>query len=173
MRAEDFHAPQPPPAQRDGAPSMHDVAIALHRMRRDHGLTKYGSLLQAVNGRNAGIDEVQELLDGLVYRIQTTIEAEAQRRALADLRERLRQLAVVGDSADAAHDLFEEMLSPAALAARADEIAQELLADTRPQSFPELVRDTMVAAQKAYGIPADYEPHAQVTIETVDERRDG
>lgn len=130
MKIGDFHAPQPPPRQRDGAPSMHDLAIALHRMRRDHGLIKYGSLLQAANGRNPQIDEVQELLDGLVYRIQTAIEAEALRRALIDLRARTALHVRRGDSAEAVADTIERMLNPEALAARTDEIAAELLAET-------------------------------------------
>jgi hypothetical protein len=76
---------QPLPVPNDG-PSMHDLVIAdvtaleHHRLaeelrkRRDLGLQRYGSLLQAHNGRDALRDLLEECLDGIVYARQAAIE---------------------------------------------------------------------------------------------------
>lgn len=71
------------PTPNDG-PSMHDLVVAdlrawtlpeevrtraveLLEARKQLGLTRYGSLLQAHNGRDARRDLVEEIVDALVY----------------------------------------------------------------------------------------------------------
>lgn len=122
---------QPAPVSRPGAPSLHDVAQALHRDRRDHGQRVYGTLLQAFNGRTARIDRVQETLDNLVYELQDLIEGAALEQALAEYRNGLRVLMLAGAGAGDAADLYEDLLNPAALAVRADRLADELIIGAR------------------------------------------
>jgi len=94
----DFSRGEPAPIPNDG-PSMHDLAVtdimtALGRStgvpdselagiigvcdeldtRRAHGLTKYGTILQANNGRNATRDALDEALDLIVYMRQIITE---------------------------------------------------------------------------------------------------
>lgn len=57
---------QPLPVPTDG-PSMHDLVAADLADRKALGLRKYGSLLQAYNGRSAIRDLYEELLDATVY----------------------------------------------------------------------------------------------------------
>jgi hypothetical protein len=79
---------QPLPIPNDG-PGMHDLVIAdlqpwnssAHlrlaaelEKRRDLGMARYGSLLQAHNGRDALRDLLDECLDGIVYARQAAIE---------------------------------------------------------------------------------------------------
>lgn len=127
MQLADFLDPQQPPVPREGAPSLHDVAIALHAARRDHGRRKYDSLLQTFNGRSADVDRLQETLDGLVYEIQRAIEAAARERALRMARFRLAAVADRGGSAHEALAVFDEFLSPEPLQRYADELARELI----------------------------------------------
>lgn len=131
MKRTDITDPQPAPVARAGAPSLHDVAAALHADRRDHGLSKYQSLLQTFNGRSAGVDKLQESLDRLVYEIQGVIEAEALRRALNEFHADLDRMADSHGDAFTALERYEELLNPAALAVRADAIAAELTGDRR------------------------------------------
>lgn len=131
MQLSDFLDPQAAPVSREGAPSLHDVAIALHAARRDHGQRKYDSLLQTFNGRSAEVDRLQEVLDGVVYELQRAIEATARDRALRMLRVRLGALADRGGAAHEAVAVFEEFLSPSALARYADELARELIEQAR------------------------------------------
>lgn len=77
--------PQPAPIPRD-TPSMHDLVMqdlvpGTERLvaedleaRKQFGLTKYGTILQAFNGRDALMDAYQETLDQLVYLKQVITE---------------------------------------------------------------------------------------------------
>lgn len=66
---------QPAPAAADG-PSMHDLVAADLADRKQLGLSRYGKLLQAGNGRDALVDLYQELLDAAVYVRQVIAERE-------------------------------------------------------------------------------------------------
>jgi hypothetical protein len=57
---------QPPPAP-NGAASVHDLVAADIRDRKQLGLQRYGTLLQAGNGRDALVDAYQECLDLACY----------------------------------------------------------------------------------------------------------
>jgi hypothetical protein len=57
---------QPPPVP-NGAPSVHDLVAADIRGRKELGLQRYGTLLQAGNGRDALVDAYQECLDLACY----------------------------------------------------------------------------------------------------------
>ena len=58
--------PQPDPIPND-RPSSHDRVIELLRARRDFGLRKYNTPLQAGNGRDHISDVIDELADAIVY----------------------------------------------------------------------------------------------------------
>lgn len=62
------------PTPNDG-PSMHDLVIADLLERKEHGLSKYGSLLQTGNGRNFLQDIYEEILDAAAY-IKGKLEEE-------------------------------------------------------------------------------------------------
>lgn len=57
---------EPPPHFTLG-PSMQDLVIADIEARKRVGLRKYGTLLQAGNGRDALMDAYQEALDLVMY----------------------------------------------------------------------------------------------------------
>lgn len=54
---------------------MHDLVIEDMRKRKEFGLAKYGTILQAGNGRNALQDAYEEVLDLAVY-LRQKIEEE-------------------------------------------------------------------------------------------------
>lgn len=62
----DNDAPQPPPAPTD-EPATWDLVIADMRKRDNFGFRKYGTRLQAGNGRDHLVDAYQEALDLAVY----------------------------------------------------------------------------------------------------------
>jgi hypothetical protein len=62
----DYENGEPKPIPNDGS-SMHDLVINDLQERKDYGLNKYDSLLQAYNGRNFLQDIYEELQDGIVY----------------------------------------------------------------------------------------------------------
>lgn len=135
IRLDELADAQPVPVQRPGGVSMHDVAMALHGLRKAHGLGKYASLLQAANGRSSGIDRLQESLDGLVYDLQVVIEQAAMAEALAAVREWLVTWSTDQywrDGVLPALEHFDALLSPDALALRADAIAGELIRQAVP-----------------------------------------
>lgn len=72
MREAILGAQQPEPTPTD-EPSAHDLVIADMAARKKFGLAKYGSLLQASNGRDNLQDLYEELLDACVY-IRNEIE---------------------------------------------------------------------------------------------------
>jgi hypothetical protein len=57
-------------------PGMEDI-VELFRQRRALGLERYGSLLQAFNGRDAQQDLLEELADAVVYARQIREEQSA------------------------------------------------------------------------------------------------
>lgn len=67
--------PQPPPAHND-KPSIHDLVIADMKARKAMGLAKYGTPLQAGNGRDALMDAYQEALDLCMYLKQAIEERD-------------------------------------------------------------------------------------------------
>jgi hypothetical protein len=69
--------PEPAPVP-TGGPSIHDLVMADVAARKDFGLRKYGTRLQAHNGRDALMDAYQEALDLACYLRQ---EIEERKRA--------------------------------------------------------------------------------------------
>lgn len=65
--------PQPDPKPTDGTP-VWDLVIADMRERDNDGRRKYGTPLQANNGRDALVDAYQEALDLAVYLKQAIVE---------------------------------------------------------------------------------------------------
>jgi hypothetical protein len=66
---------QPVPVKTDG-PSMHDLVVEDMRARKEFGVRKYGTLLQAHNGRDALRDAYDEVLDLIVYLRQVIEERD-------------------------------------------------------------------------------------------------
>lgn len=58
--------PQPAPKKNE-SPSIHDLVIEDMAARKAFGLKKYGTILQANNGRDQLMDAYQEALDLCVY----------------------------------------------------------------------------------------------------------
>lgn len=52
---------------KNGKPSIHDLVIKDMQSRKEMGLAKYGTILQAGNGRNALKDAYEEVLDLAMY----------------------------------------------------------------------------------------------------------
>lgn len=73
---------EPPPTP-NGGPSMHDLLIADIQSRKQFGLTKYGTILQANNGRDALQDAYEEAIDLIVY-LRQAIEERRQQAVMAD-----------------------------------------------------------------------------------------
>ncbi len=74
--------PEPPPKPAKGDLWMSVISqeadpglCELFEARRQMGIEKYGTPLQAKNGRNAANDLMQELLDGIVYAEQVMVES--------------------------------------------------------------------------------------------------
>jgi hypothetical protein len=68
---------EPPPVHNAG-PSMHDLVIEDMKSRKAMGLKKYGTILQANNGRDALKDAYEEVLDLAVYLRQKLEEQRDQ-----------------------------------------------------------------------------------------------
>ena len=66
---------QSPPIQSD-RPSAHDQLIEVIQERKQLGLERYNSLLQAYNGRDQMVDLLQELVDGSAYLINAIQERD-------------------------------------------------------------------------------------------------
>jgi hypothetical protein len=58
-------------------PSIHDLVAHDLELRKRHGTIKYGTPLQAFNGRDALQDLYEELLDACVYIKQRLVEERA------------------------------------------------------------------------------------------------
>lgn len=71
----DYEHGQPKPVQNTG-PSMHDLVAVDLMQRKQYGLQKYESLLQAGNGRDFLQDLYEEMQDGIVY-LKGALEEQA------------------------------------------------------------------------------------------------
>jgi hypothetical protein len=71
----DYVNGEPKPIPNNG-PSMHDLVSLDLQDRKDYGLNKYDSLLQAFNGRNFLQDIYEEMQDGIVY-LKGALEEQA------------------------------------------------------------------------------------------------
>jgi len=78
------YEPRPKP---NNGPSMHDLVIKDMEDRKQFGLDKYNTTLQAFNGRNAAMDAFQEALDLVVYFKQMLEEKEIIIEKLCDIRD--------------------------------------------------------------------------------------
>lgn len=67
---------QPVPVHQPGSPSMHDLLVAEVEKRKSLGLSRYGTILQAHNGRNAPQDALDEGIDLCVYLMQWVQERQ-------------------------------------------------------------------------------------------------
>ena len=76
-RARSFTAPQSDPEPGTG-PSINDLVVVDLETRREMGQRKYGTVLQANNGRDALIDAYQEALDLCQYLRQELYERYGQ-----------------------------------------------------------------------------------------------
>ncbi|SRR6266496_3576 len=72
----DYVNGEPRPVASDN-PSIHDLVVEQLQWRKAFGLKKYGTYLQAFNGRNSVRDALDEVLDLAVYLKQTEIELES------------------------------------------------------------------------------------------------
>lgn len=68
--------PQPPPVKTSGE-SIHDLVVADIGARKEFGVKKYGTTLQAGNGRDQLLDAYQEALDLVVYLKAALVERDA------------------------------------------------------------------------------------------------
>lgn len=64
--AVNYSAPEPNPVPNSN-PSIHDLVVKDIEDRKRFGLEKYGTLLQAGNGRKGLVDLYQELIDAACY----------------------------------------------------------------------------------------------------------
>lgn len=69
--------PEPAP-QKNDKPALWDLVVDDMRMRDEFGRTKYGTPLQAGNGRDALVDAYQEILDAAVYLRQMIYERDGK-----------------------------------------------------------------------------------------------
>ena len=69
-----YSVPEPPPVN-STSKSIHDLVIKDIEDRKQFGLEKYGTTLQANNGRNALLDAYQEALDLACYLRQVLEES--------------------------------------------------------------------------------------------------
>lgn len=67
---------QPLPIPNDG-PSMHDKLVDMVKHRKQLGLNRFGSALQAHNGRDPLQDVLEELIDAAVYLLQVREERDS------------------------------------------------------------------------------------------------
>lgn len=91
LRLRPGDQPLPVPNERTDVQSQ---LIEHIRARRNLGVQRYGTALQPFNGRDAGQDLLDELLDGATYAMQLVIERrelEERNRALQEENHTLRQ----------------------------------------------------------------------------------
>lgn len=68
---------QPAPTRNDSTP-VWQLVIADMQARDEFGRAKYGTPLQANNGRDALVDAYQEILDAAVYLRQLIVERDGK-----------------------------------------------------------------------------------------------
>lgn len=98
---------QPPPKRTDG-PAMQDLVIADIEERKRVGVERYGTLLQAFNGRDPARDAYEEALDGVFYAKQALIERDAYsaklERALQECADAGSEIGRLKDERDRAQE---------------------------------------------------------------------
>lgn len=92
---------EPDPVPNDGRPSWELVIEDMHERHRA-GMQKYGTPLQAGNGRNSLVDAYQEALDKTVYLRTAITERALALKALADV---VAEMRVIVSSTDSQVDL--------------------------------------------------------------------
>lgn len=88
-----YSEPEPPP-KANSNPSIHDLVIEDIKDRKEFGIKKYGTLLQAGNGRSI-VDAYQESLDLVCYLRKQIEENELVIKALLLM---VRQYLTLADS---------------------------------------------------------------------------
>ena len=78
--SQNINKPQPMPTSSSG--DITELVIADLKARRELGIAKYGTTLQAFNGRDALIDAYQEALDLVQYLRQAISERDASQTIL-------------------------------------------------------------------------------------------
>lgn len=73
----ELNTPEPPPKPSE-SPPMWELVIKDMQDRDNFGASKYGTRLQAFNGRDPLKDLMQELLDGIVYLRQIMYERDGK-----------------------------------------------------------------------------------------------
>jgi hypothetical protein len=87
---------QPMPTVHEDAPFIHDQVAADVAQRGELGRQRYGTKLQAFNGRRSLQDAYEELLDGACYVLQAKTEVDAVIAAwiaTGENAERIREIA--------------------------------------------------------------------------------
>lgn len=99
---------QPMPIPHAGEPFIHDQVAADIAARGELGRQRYGTKLQAFNGRRSLQDAYEELLDGACYVLQAKIEVDAVIAAWCALTETER--AQVEGAFPDLHDVLEKLV---------------------------------------------------------------
>ena len=76
--SQNINKPQPMPTSSSG--DITELVIADLKARRELGIAKYGTTLQAFNGRDALVDAYQEALDLVQYLRQAISERDANKK---------------------------------------------------------------------------------------------
>lgn len=82
--------PEPPPIPNDSQP-IYEQVIADIKARAGMGKAKYGTYLQASNGRKSRMDQYQELLDAVCYAKQDLIEEDTWQRKCAAMTQKIEE----------------------------------------------------------------------------------
>ena len=82
---------EPDPIRTDGEPLWPKVIVDMHE-RDVMGREKYGTALQAHNGRDPAVDAYQEVLDLAVYLKQLIQERADLKQELADAKSELKAI---------------------------------------------------------------------------------
>jgi hypothetical protein len=88
----------------NGTTPVWELVIADMRDRDNFGREKYGTPLQAFNGRNPVVDAYQEILDLAVYLRQHIEEQAAMKKRIEQLEGRLRALGIDPDEPTHAYE---------------------------------------------------------------------
>lgn len=97
VRRPAAHRHEPPPI-RNAQPAVQDLVIADIEARKQVGIEKYGTVLQAFNGRCSTMDAYQESIDMTIYLRQRLVEESSLVNALRDLLDIVDQAGWTADS---------------------------------------------------------------------------
>lgn len=113
MGNSDFNAakPEPPPTANTSRP-IYEMVIDDIKARAKFGKTKYGTYLQARNGRRSLDDLYQEILDSAAY-VRQKIKEESHHKAFwfNPDDERLEFFDTIGDARTAAQKFLDDALT--------------------------------------------------------------